>query len=67
MYRDAANIDGTVLDVVRRNKETTCPELIGPNVCCPLMLLTEETNVRWSEETCTFAGLLTKVIGREVS
>ena len=65
-HRDAANIDGTVLEVARHKQETTYPELTGPNACCRLVVLAGETGGCWSEETRTFVGLLVKAKGREV-
>ena len=60
------NIDGAVLAVARHKKETTYPELIGPNARCRLVVLAGETGGRWSEETRSFVGLLAKAKSCEV-
>ena len=65
-HRGASNIDGAVLEVARRKKETTYPELTGPNARCRLVVLAGETGGSWSDETRTFVGLLAKAKGREV-
>ena len=43
-------------------KETTYPELIGPNARCRLVFLAGEMGGRWSEETRSFVGLLAKAV-----
>ena len=63
-HRGAANIDGALLAVARHKKETTHPELTGPNA--RLVVLAGETGARWSEETRSFVGLLAKAKSREV-
>ena len=56
----AAHIDGVALQVARRRKERTYPELVGPRTRSRLVVLAGEVGGRWSGETCTFVRLLAK-------
>ena len=49
----AARIDGVALQVARRRKERTYPELVGPRTRSRLVVLAGEVGGRWSGETCT--------------
>ena len=41
-HRGAANVDLVVQEVLRQKKERTCPELVGPNARCRLVVLAGE-------------------------
>ena len=60
----AAHIDGVALQVARRRKERTYPELVGPRTRSRLVVLAGEVGGRWSGETCTFVRLLAKARAR---
>ena len=54
----AAHTDGVALQVARRRKERTYPELVGPRTRSRLVVMASEVGGRWSGETCTFVRLL---------
>ena len=56
--RRAADHDGAALEVARRRKERTYPELTGEGGRARLVVLAAE--VGWSEETATFLAALAK-------
>ena len=55
--RPTADFDGAVLEVARRQKEWTYPELVGPRSRAKLVVLAGEVAGRWSAETLTFLSL----------
>ena len=55
-----ANEDGVALEVARRRKEATCPELGGHNGRTRLVVLGSEVSGRWSEECRNFLSQLAK-------
>ena len=58
--RRAADNDGAALEVARRRKERTYPELAGEGGRARLVVLAAEVGGRWSEETATFLAALAK-------
>ena len=60
----SAHIDGVALQVARRRKERTYPELVGLRTRSRLVVLAGEVVGRWSGETCTFVRLLAKAKAR---
>ena len=52
--RRAADHDGAALEVARRRKEHTYPELVGEGGRARLVVLAAEVGGRWSKETATF-------------
>ena len=62
--RHTAHVDGAVLEVARRKKEATYPELVAPRARARLVVWAGEVNGRWSEETRTFLSLLAKAKAR---
>ena len=62
----AANHDGAVLEVARRRKEATYPELSGENGRARLVVLAAEVGGRWNRETAQFITALAKARAQEV-
>ena len=60
------NFDGTVLEVARRRKEATCPELSGEGGRARLVVLAAEVGGRWSAETAQFLTSPAKARAQEV-
>ena len=58
--RRAADHDGAALEVARRRKERTYPELAGERGRARLVVLAAEVGGRWSKETATFLAALAK-------
>ena len=58
--RRAADHDGAALEVARRRKERTYPELVGEGGRARLVVLAAEVGGRWSKETATFLAALAK-------
>ena len=54
----AANHDGAVLEVARRRKEATYPELSGETGRARLVVLAAEVGGRWNKETAQFITAL---------
>ena len=48
--RHTANVDVAVLEVARRKKEATCPELVAPRARARLVVWAGEVNGQWSED-----------------
>ena len=63
----AANHDGAVLEVARRRKEATYPELSGENGRARLVVLAAEVGGRWNRETAQFITGLAKSTGSRSS
>ena len=63
--RRTADFDGAVLEVARRQKERTYPELAGPRTRAKLVVLAGEVAGRWSTETLTFLSKLAKAKSRD--
>ena len=62
----SANFDGAVLEVARRRKEATYPELSGEGGRARLVVLAAEVGGRWSVETAQFLTTLAKARAQEV-
>ena len=62
----AANHDGAVLEVARRRKEATYPELSGENGRARLVVLAAEVGGCWNSETAQFITALAKARAQEV-
>ena len=62
----AANFDGAALEVARRRKEATYPELSGEGGRARLVVLAAEVGGRWSAETAQFLTALAKARAQEV-
>ena len=62
----AANHNGAVLDVARRRKEATYPELSGEGGRARLVVLAAEVGGRWNTETAQFLTALAKARAQEV-
>ena len=62
----AANHDGAVLEVARRRKEATNPELSGENGRARLVVLAAEFGGRWNSETAKFITALANARAQEV-
>ena len=62
----AANFDGAALEVARRRKEATYPELSGEGGRTRLVVLAAEVGGRWSAETAQFLTALAKARAQEV-
>ena len=62
----AANHDGAVLEVARRRKEATYPELSGENGSARLVVLAAEVGGRWNRETAQFITAFAKARAQEV-
>ena len=62
--RHTAHVDGAVLEVARRKKEATYPELVAPRARARLVVWAGEVNGRWSEETKAFLSLPAKAKAR---
>ena len=62
--RHTTHVDGAVLEVARRKKEATYPELVAPRARTRLVVWAGEVNGRWSEETRAFLSLLAKATAR---
>ena len=65
--RRAANHDGAALDVARKRKEDTYPELSGENGRMRLVVLAAEVGGRWSGETAQFLCALAKARAQSAS
>ena len=63
--RWTADFDGAALEVARRQKERTYPELVGPHSRAKLVVLAGEVAGRWSTETLTFLSKLAKAKSRD--
>ena len=61
----AANFDGAALEVGRRRKEATCPELSGEGGRARLVVLAAEVGGRWSAETAQFLTALANARAQE--
>ena len=64
-HNGAADVDGVVVQVGRRRKERTYPELVGPRTRARLVVLAVEVGSRWSAETRSFLAQLAKARSRE--
>ena len=62
----SANFDGAALEVARRRKEATCPELSGEGGRARLVVLAAEVGGRWSAETAQFLTSPAKARAQEV-
>ena len=62
----AADHDGAVLEVARRRKETTYPELSGEGGRARLVVLAAEVGGRWNSETAQFLTALARARAQEV-
>ena len=62
----AANHDGAALEVARRKKETTYPELAGEGGRARLVVLAAEVGGRWNAETAQFLTVLAGARAQEV-
>ena len=62
--RHTATVDGVVLEVVRRRKEITYPELVATRARARLVVWAGEVKGGWSEETRLFLSLLAKAKSR---
>ena len=62
--RGAAHTDGVTLVAVRRRKERTYPEFVGPRSRARLVVLAGEVMGRWSPETRSFLSKLAKAKAR---
>ena len=62
----AANHNGAALDVARRRKETTYPELLGEGGRARLVVLAAEMGGRWNTETAQLLTALAKAQAQEV-
>ena len=56
----AAGVDGVSLEVARKKKEDTYPELTGENGRCRMVVFAVEVGGRWSSESIQFIRLLAK-------
>ena len=63
--RRTADFDGAALEVARRQKERTYPELVGPHSRAKLVVLAGEVAGRCSTETLTFLSKLAKAKSRD--
>ena len=63
--RRTADFDGAALEVARRQKERTYPELVGPHSRAKLVVLAGEVAGRWSTEPLTFLSKLAKAKSRD--
>ena len=61
-----SDIDGAVLEVARRRKEATYPELSGENGRARLVVLAAEVGRRWNNETAQFVAALANARAQEV-
>ena len=62
----AANHDGAALEVARRKKENTFPELAGEGGRARLVVLAAEVGGRWNAETAQFLTALARARAQEV-